>query len=384
MKKLFYSVTGFHTLFEYNSSTNTYDISKIMDSENESVSSIPSNCLIFLTSDNTDSGRLFGSAGKQIPIISGETYMWVAGPSDGDGMIIGSCFGYVDGFASIISDALNDLSAKHEVAMAAIGDVADDVSTLSNSIAVQLSEKASKSDLNKEISDRTDAVSSLSSQLGNKADVSSLNYEISQRQSDVSTLSAAIGGKADSSLLLYEISERKRDSKEVFGYVVFNDSSLAKTNVVGIRDSMYDESHNDVSYLCFRDDSNIYYVTSIDLGSDVYNKTGGNFYSVGTVLESKSALADSVGGAYGYTIDFQENREVVKQRAVVGNLSIIKIYTDNVSSLKLTVNGVLTVFTLTDGIWEGLMDISEDSLLSWEIGRTTEGEIASISIKYIK
>lgn len=201
MKKLFYSVTGFHTLFEYNSSTNTYDISEIMDSENESISSIPSNCLIFLTSDNTDSGRLFGSAGKQISIISGETYMWVAGPSDGDGMIIGSCFGYVDGFASIISDALNDLSAKHEVAMAAIGDVADDVSTLSNSIASQLSEKASKSDLNKEISDRTDAVSSLSSQLGNKADVSSLNYEISQRQSDVSTLSAAIGGKADSSVV---------------------------------------------------------------------------------------------------------------------------------------------------------------------------------------
>lgn len=110
MKRLFYSVTGFHTLFDYNSGTNTYSIGSVK----ASVTSVPRHGLVFLNGDATDAGRCFNVGNKKVDIVIGETYMWVAGPTDGDGMIIGGCVGYVDDIASIISDALNDLSTKYE------------------------------------------------------------------------------------------------------------------------------------------------------------------------------------------------------------------------------------------------------------------------------
>jgi len=100
---------------------------------------------------------------------------------------------------------------------------------------------------------------------------------------------------------------------------------------------------------------------------------------VGAINE---VLARAEAAYHAYTIDFQETRQIVQQRTVGGAITITKISTDNISVLKLFINGTLNTITLTNGVWTGSMAIAADTLLVWEIGRTTEGEIASINIKY--
>lgn len=100
---------------------------------------------------------------------------------------------------------------------------------------------------------------------------------------------------------------------------------------------------------------------------------------VGAINEVK---ARAEAAYHQFTIDFQDTREIVQQQAVAGAFKITKIETSNVAVLKLSINGTQQTIQLTGGVFTGEISIPTDALYVWTVGRTTEGAIASISIKY--
>lgn len=103
-----------------------------------------------------------------------------------------------------------------------------------------------------------------------------------------------------------------------------------------------------------------------------------------TVVGAINEIKQRAESAYHqFTIDFQDEREIVQMRAIAGAITITKISADNVASLKLAVNGgTQETLTLTNGVWTGSKSIAADALLAWQIGRTTEGEIAEINVQF--
>lgn len=102
-----------------------------------------------------------------------------------------------------------------------------------------------------------------------------------------------------------------------------------------------------------------------------------------TVVGAINEIKQRAESAYHqYTIDFQDTREIVQQRMIAGAVTITKISTDNVSTLKLSVNGTQETLTLTNGVWTGSKSIPADALLVWQIGRTTEGSIAEVNVQF--
>lgn len=102
-----------------------------------------------------------------------------------------------------------------------------------------------------------------------------------------------------------------------------------------------------------------------------------------SVVGAINEVLGRVDAAYhSFTVDFQESREIVQMRAVAGAINIERIMTYNIATIKLHVNGVAQTITLKDGVWDGLITIPADALFVWNVGRITEGEIASISVKY--
>ena len=95
-----------------------------------------------------------------------------------------------------------------------------------------------------------------------------------------------------------------------------------------------------------------------------------------------SLLAQMTGIIHAYTIDFQDARTIVQMRNLKGAIALKKIVCDNVSTLKVSVNGTLNTLTLTNGVWTGNLAIADNALLVWNIGRTTEGSIAEINVQY--
>lgn len=102
-----------------------------------------------------------------------------------------------------------------------------------------------------------------------------------------------------------------------------------------------------------------------------------------TIVGAINEVLERAEAAYhSFTVDFQESREIVQMRAVAGAINIERIMTDNIATIKLHVNGAAQTITLKDGVWNGLITIPDDALFVWNVGRITEGEIASISVKY--
>lgn len=93
-------------------------------------------------------------------------------------------------------------------------------------------------------------------------------------------------------------------------------------------------------------------------------------------------IDDAVAGLHAFTIDFQDTREIVQMHTfVVQELTHIK--TSNVSTLSLSINGSPQYpIPLTDGEWTGKITVASGALLVWQIGRTSEGSIAEISVQY--
>ena len=96
-----------------------------------------------------------------------------------------------------------------------------------------------------------------------------------------------------------------------------------------------------------------------------------------------SLLAQMQNIIHAFTIDFQDAREIVQMRNLKGAIKLTKIVTDNVSSLKVSINGTLQTITLTNGAWTGEISVPDNALLVWQIGRTTAGSIADINVQYI-
>lgn len=86
---------------------------------------------------------------------------------------------------------------------------------------------------------------------------------------------------------------------------------------------------------------------------------------------------------HAFVIDFQQKCEIVQMRNLLPNITITNISTDNVTTLRVAINGTLQTLTLVSGKWSGSINVSTDDLLAWTLGRTNSGEVASISVKYI-
>lgn len=96
-------------------------------------------------------------------------------------------------------------------------------------------------------------------------------------------------------------------------------------------------------------------------------------------------LDEALGGSHFFVIDFQEAREVV-QMHTFDAMKIGNIKTANVSTLRLSINGTVQTITLTNGEWTGSsasrISIPANALLVWQVGRTTGGSVAEISVQY--
>jgi hypothetical protein len=101
-----------------------------------------------------------------------------------------------------------------------------------------------------------------------------------------------------------------------------------------------------------------------------------------TIVGAINELCNVGNIVRAYTIDFQESREIVQMRNLNGAINITKVVADNVSTLKLAINGTAQTITLTNGEWNGTIAVADGALMVWTIGRTTDGSIASINVKY--
>lgn len=101
-----------------------------------------------------------------------------------------------------------------------------------------------------------------------------------------------------------------------------------------------------------------------------------------TVVGAVNEVHDELNGlVHAFTIDFQDTREIVQMHTFVGQ-KLTHIKTSNVSTLRLSINGSQQTIQLTNGEWTGEIAVASGALLVWQIGRTSEGSIAEISVQY--
>lgn len=101
-----------------------------------------------------------------------------------------------------------------------------------------------------------------------------------------------------------------------------------------------------------------------------------------TVVGAVNEVHDELNGlVHAFTIDFQDTREIVQMHTFVGQ-KLTHIKTSNVSTLRLSINGSQQTIQLTNGEWKGEITVASGALLVWQIGRTSEGSIAEISVQY--
>lgn len=97
-------------------------------------------------------------------------------------------------------------------------------------------------------------------------------------------------------------------------------------------------------------------------------------------LEDK--LADTVNLIRSSSIDFQQERETVQLRNLNGNISYVRIVTDNIARLNLSIDGEVQTISLVNGEWNGSISVPNGVLVVFNINRITEGAIASLSFKF--
>lgn len=121
----------------------------------------------------------------------------------------------------------------------------------------------------------------------------------------------------------------------------------------------------------------------IDATVNKQDKTDNSFNTTNkTVVGAVNEVHDELNGlVHAFTIDFQDTREIVQMHTFVGQ-KLTHIKTSNVSTLKLSINGSQQTIQLTNGEWTGEITIASGALLVWQIGRTSEGSIAEISVQY--
>lgn len=121
----------------------------------------------------------------------------------------------------------------------------------------------------------------------------------------------------------------------------------------------------------------------IDATVNKQDKTDNGFNTTNkTVVGAVNEVHDELNGlVHAFTIDFQDTREIVQMHTFVGQ-KLTHIKTSNVSTLRLSINGSQQTIQLTNGEWTGEITVASGALLVWQIGRTSEGSIAEISVQY--
>lgn len=121
----------------------------------------------------------------------------------------------------------------------------------------------------------------------------------------------------------------------------------------------------------------------IDATVNKQDKTDNGFNtSSKTVVGAVNEVHDELNRlVHAFTIDFQDTREIVQMHTFVGQ-KLTHIKTSNVSTLRLSINGSQQTIQLTNGEWTGEITVASGALLVWQIGRTSEGSIAEISVQY--
>ena len=121
--------------------------------------------------------------------------------------------------------------------------------------------------------------------------------------------------------------------------------------------------------------------------NDVQEKTDNSLNTKNkTVVGAVNEVHDKLNRlVQSFTIDFQDTREIVQMHTFVGQ-KLTYIKTSNVSTLRLSINGSQQTIQLTGdegtGEWAGEITVASGALLVWQIGRTSEGSIAEISVQY--
>lgn len=121
----------------------------------------------------------------------------------------------------------------------------------------------------------------------------------------------------------------------------------------------------------------------IDATVNKQDKTDNGFNtSSKTVVGAVNEVHDELNGlVHAFAIDFQDTREIVQMHTFIGQ-KLTHIKTSNVSTLRLSINGSQQTIQLTNGEWTGEITVASGALLVWQIGRTSEGSIAEISVQY--
>lgn len=177
------------------------------------------------------------------------------------------------------------------------------------------------------------------------------------------------------------------DDKYATHYAEYGKGGWHSVATISDRDSI-PVQRRETGMVVFVQEENIPYRLAADgswegLLNDVQEKTDNSLNTknktvVGAVNEVHDKLNELVKV---FTIDFQDTREIVQMHTFIGQ-KLIHIKTSNVTTLCLIINDSLHAIQLTNGEWKGEITVASGALLVWQIGRTSEGSIAEISVQY--
>lgn len=125
-------------------------------------------------------------------------------------------------------------------------------------------------------------------------------------------------------------------------------------------------------------DGSFYWKKDSVLVDDALSATSANPISNKAVATALQTLTAKVG-IHTYTLDFGTGGELIQDANMLGAATITRVIARNVARLFLTDNqGVRQEISLTDTL---SIPVSADDILTWEITRTNDDELACVGIK---
>lgn len=125
-------------------------------------------------------------------------------------------------------------------------------------------------------------------------------------------------------------------------------------------------------------DGSFYWKKDSVLVDDALSATSANPISNKAVAAALQTLTAKVG-IHTYTLDFGTGSELIQDANMLGAATITRVITRNVARLFLTDSqGVRQEISLTDTL---SIPVSADDILTWEIVRTNDDELACVGIK---
>lgn len=129
-----------------------------------------------------------------------------------------------------------------------------------------------------------------------------------------------------------------------------------------------------------KDDGSFYWKKDSVLVDDALSATSANPISNQAVTSAVNSLAAKIA-IHSYTLDFGTGGELIQDVNMLGNATITRIITRNIARLFLTNSqGIRQEISLTETPHIGVPDAD---VLTWEIVRTTDDELACVGIKCV-